>query len=313
MQPADQTLLRLADPNARATLLDSAALLAIAQVCYAIDPATVVGPTTAVYNAMDIAVAVTPQVEAYARWSRATDPVPVEASASLAGLVPAIPGADAVWSGSVVVRTAGGNGTITDATAVQPDLDAAILAAVAALPGNATPADVVAAQRQAVEEALAAPAATLTDTELDGILKGVLAGGPDQSIPELGLQSGGRRNLGVQVTFSAIPPVTQSTPPVLLPMVVAFLVADANASPRALLEQSEVARRAAAAYSTSPPPKDAPPQTRPRCVCWLIDATAFDDDGWPGAGGGNAQQQQTARLAAARAWLTGQGIAVVTT
>jgi hypothetical protein len=311
MQPVDQTLLRLADPTSRPSLLTADGLLAIAQVCYDIDPAVVVGPTTAVYDTMDLAVAITPEVVASARWSRVSDPLPAEAAASLTGLVPPTPGADAVWSGSVVLRIAGGSGTITAATTALPNLDGAIATAVSALGPNPTPAQVLGAQRAAAKAQLGNPA--LTDTELDAVLAGVLGSGPDQSPTALGLATGGRRPVDVELTFSAIPNATELTPPVALPVVVAFLVADSNASPRALLQQSEPARRAAARYDVMAPPKNGPRRTRPTCVCWLIPATSFDDSDWPGASGGSANQQRLDRLAAARKWLTAQGIAVVTT
>jgi hypothetical protein len=248
MLASDQTLLRLADPAARATLLTSDGLLAIATTCYAIDPGTVVGDTTAVYDSVDLAVTVSPQVAASARWGRSSDAVPVEGSASIVGLVAPIPGADAVWVGSVVVRTAGGNGTITAADVTDHGHDA-----------------------QAVD------------------------------------------HLDVGLTFSAPVAVTEASPPQVLPVVVAFLVADADSSPRALLQQSEAARRSAGRYPTTPPPASAPVRTYERCVCWLVPAAAFDDDGWPGAAGGSAQQKRGQRLTAARGWLSAQGIAVVTT
>jgi hypothetical protein len=248
MLAADQTLLRLADPAARGGLLTSDGLLAIATTCYAIDAGSVVGDTTAVYESVDLAVTVSPGVSATAHWGRASDPAPVEGSAWVVGLVAPSPGADAVWVGSIVVRTVGGDGTIT--------------------------------------------AADVTDLHRDAET---------------------RDHLEVGLTFSALGTVTLETPPLVLPVVVAFLVEDANSSPRALLQQTEAARRSADRYPSAQPPTGAPPRALERCVCWLIPATAFDDDGWPGATGGSAQEQRGQRLAAARGWLAGQGIAVVTT
>lgn len=248
MLEADQTLMRLADPSARDGLLTSDNLLAIAATCYAIDTGSVVGDTTAVYDTLDLAVTVSPHVSATARWSRSTDPGPAEGSASIAGLVAPAPGADALWVGSVVVRTAGGNGAITDVDVTDEGRDS-----------------------EAVD------------------------------------------HLDAGLTFSVTEPVTVATPPLALPVVIAFLVADANVSPRVLLQQTDAARRASDRYPTSPPPEAAPPRTHERCVCWLIPATVFDDDGWPGATSGPAQARRQQRLGAARSWLTAQGIAVVTT
>jgi hypothetical protein len=248
MLAADQTLLRLADPSGRDSLLTSDGLLAIASTCYAVDPGTVVGDTTAVYDRVDLAVTVSPNIDAIGRWGRPTDPLPVEGSASITGLVAPSPGADAIWAGSVLVRTAGGDGTI-----------------------------------DAVD------------------------------VTEQGLDAEARDQLRAGLTFSALSTVTQASPPLVLPVVVAFLVADVDSSPRALLQQSEAARRSAGRYPSAQPPADAPERTQERCVCWLIPATAFDDNGWPGATADSAQAQRAQRLAAAQGWLAGQGIAVVTT
>ena len=46
MDPADQVLLRLADPVTRPDVLDADALLQLAVTCYAVDPGSVTGPTT---------------------------------------------------------------------------------------------------------------------------------------------------------------------------------------------------------------------------------------------------------------------------
>ncbi len=246
MLSTDALLLRLADATARADLLDPTALLEVALACYDIDPATVVGDTTAVFDTVDLAVPVNPQVSASGRWWRASDPEGTQLWATLAGLVPATPAADAVWAGSVVLRTAGGDGLIT--------------------------------------------AAEVTDD---------------------GRADTGQDDLTVELSFSALPTITAQSAPVVLPVVVAFLVADADASLRQLLQDTASARRAAERYVAAAPPTGAPARSSERCVCWLLPAAAFDDDGWPGASGGSPDQQRAARIGAARAWLRGQAIALV--
>lgn len=246
MLPVDALLLRLADPSARTGLLGSAALLEVALACYDIDPASVVGDTTAVFDTVDLAVPVNPQASVTGRWWRAADPEGTQAWATVAGLVPATPAADAVWAGSVVLRTAGGDGVITDA-----------------------------------------------------------------AVTDDGHAGTGQDNLAVELTFSPVPTVTQQSAPLVLPVVVAFLVGAADASPRQLLQATALARRAAERYVAPGVPAGAPARTHERCVCWLLPVTAFDDDGWPGAGVGPPPQQRTARIAAARAWLRSQAIALV--
>jgi hypothetical protein len=248
MNSADQILLRLADPVARPSLLTSEQLLGIATTTYDIDAGLVVGPTTAVYDTVDVGVSVGSAVSGTGRWGKPTDAVSTESIVTVTGLVPPSPGADAVWVGSVVLRVGSGLGAIT--------------------------------------------AADVTDQGRNG---------------------DGADRLGVAVTFAAPPVVDQNTTATILPVIVAFIVADADASPRALLQQSESARRAALRYAVTAPPSGAPNVRFDRTVCWVLPETAFDDAGWPGGGAGDAAQQRAARLSAARLWLADQGIALVTT
>jgi hypothetical protein len=71
MDASDQVLLRLADPSARQTVLTADALTQLAATCYAVDPAVVSGPTTAVYERFDIAVPLAGETSASARLMRA--------------------------------------------------------------------------------------------------------------------------------------------------------------------------------------------------------------------------------------------------
>jgi hypothetical protein len=107
------------------------------------------------------------------------------------------------------------------------------------------------------------------------------------------------------------PPTSAPQTPVVLPVVVGFVVGAADAAPRDMLRAGVLARRAARAYPVSEPPKGSPARLFDRCLCWVLPATVFDDAGWPGGTSGNAAQKRAQRLAAARAWLAGQGIAVV--
>lgn len=306
MDTIDQVLLRLADPSARPGLLNADALLQLATVCYDIDPATVTGLTTAVYDRVDLAVPLAADTMATARIMRAGDALPWDVTATWDSGRGPTPGADAVVVAQLVVRAAGAGGTIEQVDTAAPDLDVAFAAALSALPVSATPDQIRGALRQAAERALANP--PLTDTELDAVLAGVGGGDPRR----LGHVIGGRDALGLRLTMSE-PPDPAAAVPLVVPVVVAVLVADQNVSPRDLLRATAVARRAATAYPLPEPPRDAPARRTDRCVCWLMPATAFDDDGWPGASGGNAAAKRAARLAAARAWLATTGVAVVTT
>jgi hypothetical protein len=308
MDAVDRVLLQLADPVARPGLLGADALLELATVCYNIDPATVTGPTTAVYDRVDLAVPLTADTTATARLMRAGDALPWDVTATWkAGREP-VPGADAVLVARLAVRAAPAGGMIEQVDTALPDLDAAFAAAIAGLPTSATPEQVRAALRLAAEQSLTGD--TLTDTELDAVLAGAV-GSAAADPRRLGHATGGQDAVSLRLTMSTPSHPVDATP-LVLPVVVAVLVADAATAPRDLLRATAAARRAALAYLLPEAPRDAPPRRVDRCVCWLLPAAAFDDDGWPGGIGNTADAQRSARLAAARGWLATGGIAVVT-
>ena len=308
MDSSSEQMLRLADPAARSAVLDQAALLAVVSVCYDVDPATVTGPATAIYDRVDVAVPIMPETAVALRVTRAGDALPWDVTGSWYGPALPAPGADLVWAGSIVLRTGGGSGTVTDLAGSEPNLDAAFAAALAGLPASATEDQIRAALRQAAENDVATPA--LTDTELDNLLAVLAPGAADPRA--LGRSVSGRDLVGLQLQMSP-PPGPADAVPVALPVVVAFLVADAAAAPRELLQATALARRAARGYPVPPVPSGAPARLADRCVCWVLPATVFDDTGWPGGSGADAAAQRASRLAAAQAWLASQGIAIVTT
>jgi hypothetical protein len=245
MDIASETLLRLADPVARAAVLTADALLEIGVVAYELDPALMTEPVTATFDRFDLAVPLGSRVSALAQFRRTGEPVPWEVSASWdTGQVPPV-AADAVWAGTVVVRAA----------------------------------------------------------VLDGTIVAVAAG-----------QSGVDDPVALDATVSMSPPGNDPAPsPVALPVLVAFLAAG-DAGPRELLRATPAARQGAARYSVADVPAGLPARRFERLVCWVVPDTTFDDPGWPGARSDTTPQQRRAdRLRAARSWLAGQGIAVITT
>ena len=261
MDPSSELMLRLADPAARASVLDEAALLAVAAVCYDVDPATVTGPTTAVYDRVDVGVPIVPQTAVARRVTRAGDPLPWDITGSWDGPTLPAAGADLVWTGSVVLRAAGGGGTVTGAASSEPDLDAAFAAALAGLPATATPDQVRAALRQAAENDLAAPA--LTDTELEEVLAVLAPGAADPRT--LGRAASGQDLVGLRLQMSQ-PTDSAAALPITLPVIVAFVAGDATTTPRDLLQATVMARRAARGYPVPPAPDGAPARLADRCV-----------------------------------------------
>jgi hypothetical protein len=128
-------------------------------------------------------------------------------------------------------------------------------------------------------------------------------------------QSGVDDPVALDATLRMSPPDRDPVPaPVSLPVLVAFLVAGAAPSPRELLRATPAARLGAARYPAAAVPAGLPVRRFDRVVCWVVPGTAFDDPGWPGAQSDSTQEQRRAdRLRAARGWLAGQGVAVITT
>lgn len=247
MDTASVSVLRLADPSARPAVLTADALLAVVTVAYDLDPALATVPATAIFDQFDLAVPLGSQVRAMAQIRKTGEPVPWEVAATWDTGTPPPPAADAVWAGSIVVRTA-----------------------------------------------------TVTDTIVE------------VATAQLGRQADGGEL--VQAGLRMSPPGQDPQPtPVALPVVVAFLAADAATSPLELLRATRIARLGAAPYNVAAAPPGAPARLFDRVVCWVVPRVTFDDPGWPGApSGGTAEQNRAARLRAARSWLAGQGVAVIT-
>ena len=128
-------------------------------------------------------------------------------------------------------------------------------------------------------------------------------------------QSGIDSAVAIDATLRMSPPGRDPDPvPVSLPVLVAFLAADAAVGPRELLRATPAARLGAARYPVAAVPHGGPARRLDRLVCWVVPDTTFDDPGWPGARNGTTPEQRRAdRLRAARSWLAGQGVAVITT
>jgi hypothetical protein len=246
LDTTSKIVLRLADPSARPGVLTADALLAIVTVAYDLDPSLVTDPATATFDRFDLAVSLKSQVTAMAQIRKTGEPIPWEVAATWNTGTPPPPAADAVWAGSIVVRTA----TVTDTIV-------------------------------SVTTALGSPV-------------------------------GGRDTLTASLQMS--PSAQDPAPaPVALPVVVSFLAADAATSPRELLRATPLARQGEAPYTVAAVPAGAPARRFDRLVCWVVPGKAFDDPGWPGAtSGASPAQQREARLRAARSWLAGQGVAVIT-
>lgn len=127
-------------------------------------------------------------------------------------------------------------------------------------------------------------------------------------------QSSPDEEVALTATVAMSPPDQDPAPaPLALPVVVAFLAADTTTAPRELLRATAAAHLAANRYTVTAVPAGGPVRRVERLVCWVVPAAIFDDPGWPGADSDSTPERQRAdRLAAARSWLAGQGVALIT-
>jgi hypothetical protein len=211
-------------------------------VGYDLDLELATDSATATFDRFDLAVPLDTRVQATAQFRRTGEPIPWEVSACWDTGQPPSPAADAVWTGSIVVRTATANDAIVAVTSTVDNQD-------------------------------------------------------------------------ITSTVQMSPPGDDPAPgPVALPVVVAFLVAGATVTPQELLRSTASARRGAARYAVAGAPAGAPARRFDHLVCWAVPDVTFDDPGWPGGHSDTPPEQQRAdRLLAARSWLAGQGIALITT
>jgi hypothetical protein len=121
MDGVSEIVLRLADPAARGAVLTPDALLAVAGAGYDLDPSLVTEPATATFERFDLAVPLSPRAALLAQVRRTGEAIPWEVAGSWDLARPPVPGADAVWAGRIVVRTAVLDNTIVAVGTAAPE------------------------------------------------------------------------------------------------------------------------------------------------------------------------------------------------
>jgi hypothetical protein len=307
----DAVLVRLADPATRAVTIDADALELVARAAYDVDALSVQAPFTAVFEEFRLGVSADPPATLDGRWSRAGSGDHTELRLRLSGLGLASARVDALWRGAVVARGVPLTGTITGADVAWLDtagIDSQIVADLGALPGD--PAELEAERRSRwlarVRTVVSQPAA-VTEDVLDRWLVRLGA----ESVSELVAAGGGGPVAGtVRLQFSA---QDAELATVALPVTVLVLVRGAEGlSVASLLAESNSLRERLDALGLERPSATALPRRRAVVVLWVVPASVFDDNDWPGGNGPDPAAKRAARRAAAGAWLADEGVALAT-
>ncbi len=306
----DRVFVRLADATTRSPLFDQPALEQILSAAYDVQ---VQGPFNALFDEFEMGFALSQQGIIEGMWGSIGSADRVQARLLTANLGGSPPGRiDALWRGAIVARVASANSRITAAETHTPDLeniDAEIVAALGALPGDPAALELERRQRvlARVRAALDQPDA-FTEDSFDRWLATVGASSTGDLLAHFRMTA---YSSAIRVAFA--PPAPLAPTPIRLPITAALLVRDkANLAIGQWLADSKalVGRLQDAGIET---PRD--PALRPRravLVIWIVPDTLFDDADWPGGGPGNAAAQRANRHAAAGAWLAREGIGLVT-
>ena len=303
----DKILVALADPKARTGLFDDTGLAQVLSAAYDTGAMSIEGPFSPVFDEVKIGLALPRLAEVEGNWLPMGGTVQTEAHFQLVGLgADSAVRVDAFWRGSVVARTAMANGVISNVATSWPNLqtiDAEIVAALGALPAD--PAALEAERRKRfiakIQAAFAQPA-ILTDDRFGAWLASTGAASVGDLLTNYRgvLQTG---TLQLTITQPALP----ATSPKALPIAAAVMIRDAGFSVAQLLTDSKTARQRLEGMAVGRP---ADPTLKPLhslLVIWIVPATVFDDNDWPGGG------TRDLRRAAAGAWLAREGIGLVAT
>ncbi|MFI7608170.1 hypothetical protein ACIBTV_23910 [Micromonospora sp. NPDC049366] len=306
MDFVDGVLVRLADPGTRAAVFDDASLAHLVEAAYDTEAMPVGPPYAAVFDELTLGFAAAPVALAEGEWMDAAGTARTELRMRLHGVGPAPLRIDALWRGSLVVRTTPARDRVEDLDVAVPsfDVDPEIEADLGSLPTD--PAQLEAERRTRLVGRLRAglhqPAA-FTDAHLDRLLVGVGAVDVSDLVVRMRGQAAGAT---VRLRYAA-PPAAAPTPRPL-PFAAAVLVRDKGFSLADLLVESRLVRARAEELGLDvAAPEDV--RRRHRIVAvWVVPAETFDDDDWPGGDTGSDAQRRAARFARAGQWLAREGI-----
>jgi hypothetical protein len=297
----DKTFVELADPAARATLIDSTALEQILTAAYDTDAiGPLQGPFEAAFDEFELGLAEGGVGIIDGSWAAVGAIERTEARFRLAGIGDdPSPRVDAVWRGSILARYSLAGDPITAVHASWPSGDR-VDASVATANGGVLPTG-GALETARRTELLAEIRDDLGDPARFEIedLDALAANTKATTVGELLARDGVDRFGVLQVDFGEAQPGSDAARP--LPIAAALLIRAAPLSVAELVVESKRVRRLLEPAGLGRPKDDRLPLRNPFVVIWVVPASVFDDPDWPGATAG-------ARRAAAGEWLAREGL-----
>jgi len=297
----DTTLVRLADSATRGQVIDDAALSSLIDATYQPGTMDVAAPFGALFDAFELGLDLQLPTLASGACMPSGTAERIEARFEITGLPRSSLRVDAVWTGSVTATVnfpTAVIGSVDTSWASVGTLDRQIVADLGALPANP---DALEHERRVRYLAFLRSATADQTGFTEEALERNLAQAGVQSIAELIEHAGGGfgaagAKLVMKVTQPAAGTIRQ------LPVRTAFLVRDATASLADLLRDAKTVCSLMRASGQVPADGGLPTRGRPT-VMWVVPASLFDDNGWPGP-------DNPTRRTRAAAWLAREGVAL---
>lgn len=308
----DAVMIRLADPATQAAVFDQIALEQFLHAAYDTSVTPVEGPFSAVFEELRFGVPVLPVSVADGTWGLQSSSERSVGSFQIAGLSGAALAVDAFWRGSLVTRTSSTTGRIVDVSANWPSVfrvDEEIVAALGALPADPLLLEQERRNRLIVKlRAGVSDPDVISDVSFDAILNRLGVRTISEWLEE---QHGVSLAGTVSVTMSE--GIAPQPSPRALPIVAAVLIRSAVSSLAKLLVESRFIRERLESEGMGRPEVPGFRVRQSVLVIWITAESTFDDDGWPGALGGDSDVVKRARRrVAAGQWLAREGIGLAT-
>ncbi len=305
--------MRLAHPAAREMLVGAAALARVAAAAYDASRLAMGPPYEARFDEVRIGQMLPASARGELRWARDDGQDRRVGGFEVHGLGgEADLAVDFTWLGAVVARVAPGGGRVAAVDVAWPrvaEIDQRVAERLGALPSGAEERE--RARREALLGLMRAEAGASEAVD-EASLGRLLARAGVASVGALVASRG--QAAALRVRWEADD--TGAEPgPVALPIAAAGLVRDpaaAGFSLRELLATSAKVRARMGALGIERPVDERLPRRHGALVLWVVPRAWFDDPHWPGGEeASDDEARRQARIEAASAWLSAEGIVIV--
>lgn len=302
----DATLLRLADGVSRSGVFDEIALMQLVSAAHDLAGIGLDAPISPVFDEVKFAYQDDRNVAITGSWLTVGHADRSELTLNAAGLGPAIPRIDMLWTGSVVANAGDGNAIVDRVDVASLDVSG-LDREIAPLP--TAPSELEAKRRAAllarVRRGLAQPMAFLDD-DLGRLLARLEVKSVGDLMSSPAAAAGATLKIHYAQGTDAEPRRRQ------FGIAAALLLRPATSSIAALLDETRRIRPYLAQLGFAPPRAAGDRSRRSPVIAWVVPGELFDDPAWPGASAATpADQRRALRRVWAGTWLAREGIGLV--